>query len=108
VLDDDDKANDAPIERRTTPSHAREPFRSWAWKRHGIRRRIGRGWRLGQPAADHVTDSQQGDVEPGGASTECLVVSAAVDHGRSHENTDHGEDVDDQFGGLERRLGLGG
>src|SRR5215218_439233 len=63
---------------------------------------------LGQAAADQVTDCQQGDQEPALVGAEPLTVRVDVDHPRGDQHADDCQDVDNQLGGLERRLRLPG
>src|SRR5215217_4807720 len=63
---------------------------------------------LGQAAADQVADGQQGDQEPALVGAEPLSVLVDVDHPRGDQHTEDRQYVDDQFGGLERGLGLPG
>src|SRR5215203_3886990 len=61
---------------------------------------------LGQATADQVTDGQQGDQEPALVGAEPLTVRGDVDRPGGDQDTEDRQYVDDQFGGLERRLGL--
>jgi hypothetical protein len=63
---------------------------------------------LGQATADQVADGQQGDQEPSLVSAEPLTVRVDVDHQGGDQHTEDRQYVDDQLGGLERRLGLPG
>src|SRR5215218_11485017 len=63
---------------------------------------------LGQAAADQVTDCQQRDQEPAVVGAEPLTVLVDVGHPRGDQHSDDCQDVDDQLGGLERRLRLPG
>src|SRR5829696_7565333 len=63
---------------------------------------------LGQAAADQVADRQQGAQEPALVGAEPLTVLVDVDHQGGDQHTEDRQYVDDQFGGLERRLGLPG
>src|SRR5215218_3746699 len=63
---------------------------------------------LGQATADQVADGQQGDQEPALVGAEPLTVLVDVDHPRGDQHSDDCQDVDDQLGGLERRLRLPG
>src|SRR5215203_4971632 len=63
---------------------------------------------LGEAAADQIADCQQGDQEPAVVGAEPLTVRIAVNHPRGDQHTEDRQYVDDQLGGLERRLGLPG
>ena len=63
---------------------------------------------LGQTTADQVTDRQQGDQEPALVGAEPLTVLVDIDHQRGDQDTQDRQYVDDEFGGLERGLGLPG
>jgi hypothetical protein len=54
---------------------------------------------LGQAAADHVAGRQVGDVAPRGVHSEAVVHDRGGD-----QHASHGQQVDDQFGGLNAAL----
>src|SRR5215218_11314956 len=63
--------------------------------------------RLREPAADHVADGEDRDVQPCLLGPEAAGVGIVHDGG-GDQNADRRDDVRDELGGLERGLRLGG
>ena len=63
---------------------------------------------LGQAAADHVADGEQGDVEAGLVGEEDVAAAVGIaDESGGEKHSDDGENVDDELGRLNRGLSLG-